>query len=161
MKKRILFGKIIGTIGLILFTIGISYFITYYLERDKFQDINLLISFEDNREFTLENLNKLDKENALLTYPYIFEIKNQGKGEVSYKLKIKSIELENLKKENLDYILIKNDKEIKSGSLVDLEDNLLYNTNISKEEIDVYKLYVYLNQEIENCSCKYSLMVES
>ncbi|MBQ8472328.1 MAG: hypothetical protein IJ501_02365 [Bacilli bacterium] len=159
--KRILIGKIIGTLGLILFTTGLSYLITYQLDRDKFQDINILVTFEDSKEFTLENLNKLDKESAMLTYPYIFEVKNEGKSKTSYKIKIKNLELNNLEKENLNYILIKNDLEVKSGSLIDLEDNLLYNTNILKKEIDIYKLYIYLNQEIEDVSCKYSLIVES
>lgn len=158
--KKILIGKIIGTIGLILFTIGISYIITYQLERNKFEDINIQVTFEDSEKFTLENLNKLDKESAMLTYPYIFEVKNDGKGMTSYKIKIKSLELDGIKKENLNYILIKNDLEVKSGSLIDLENDLLYNTNISKKETDIYKLYIYLNEEFEGVSCKYSLIIE-
>ena len=159
--KRILVGKIIGTIGLILFAIGISYIITYQFDKNLYEDINILVTFEDNKEFTLENTSKLDKESAILTYPYIFEVKNEGKSQISYNIKINEIELNNLEKEDLDYVLIKNDEEVKSGSLIDLEDDLLYNTNISKKRTDVFKLYIYLNKEILDISCKYSLIIET
>ena len=49
--KRLLIGKIIGFIGLILFVMGLSYIVTSYLEKDKYEDINLLVTFEDTKYF--------------------------------------------------------------------------------------------------------------
>ena len=77
MKKRLLIGKIIGFIGIIIFAMGISYIITFYSERKKYQDINLLVTFEDTKTFKIEKLQ--DKELTLKTYPYKFTVKNKNK----------------------------------------------------------------------------------
>ncbi len=152
--------KIVLTIIFCILAFGISYYATRYLEKNSFLNTNLLITFEDTKEFTLENTNKLSKEEALETYPYIFTVENKGFGKVNYKLYLKDIE-NDVDKKNLDYILYKNDKEVGVGSLNDLKEGLLYTTNISLKSTDTYKLYVYFNTSLEDASYKYSITVES
>lgn len=161
MKKRLLIGKIIGTIGIMIFAMGISYIITYHFEKSLYEDINLLVTFEDNEYFSLENTKKLLKEEAMKTYPYIFTIENKGKSSSSYEIKIKDEELKNIERSNLDYVVLLNDKEVLSGSLSDVENNTLYKTSIEKKKTDTYKVYIYLNSEVEEASYKYSLDIVS
>ena len=104
MKKRLLIGKIIGFIGIIIFAMGISYVITFYSERKKYQDINLLVTFEDTKTFKIEKLQ--DKELTLKTYPYKFTVKNKNKANISYKIKIKDVNLD-IKRNDLNYVLLK------------------------------------------------------
>lgn len=157
--KRLLIGKILGIIGILIFTMGISYIFTFYLEKNNFQDVNLLVTFEDTEVFSLENLKKLEKEAALETYPYIFQIENKGKSSVDYEIKIIDKEITNLERKQLNYVLYLNNEEIKSGNLGELKDNLLYNTKINKKKTDIYKLYIYLNEDLEDITYKYQLQV--
>lgn len=161
MKKRLLIGKIIGTIGLLIFTMGISYIITYYLDRSLYENISLLVTFEDDTTFSLLELKELEKEEALKTYPYVFNVLNKGKSEVTYKIEIKDEEISGLDRNSLDYILFLNDKEVKTGTLSEIADNILYEAKIKKNQTDIYKLYIYLNEEKEEVSYKYSLKIIS
>ena len=128
MKKRLLIGKIVGFIGIIIFAMGISYVITFYSERKKYQDINLLVTFEDTKTFKIEKLQ--DKELTLKTYPYKFTVKNKNKSNISYKIKIKDINLD-IKRNDLNYVLLKNDKQVKEDSFKNLNNNYLYTDKIS------------------------------
>ena len=121
MKKRLLIGKIIGFIGIIIFAMGISYVITFYSERKKYQDINLLVTFEDTKTFKIEKLQ--DKELTLKTYPYKFTVKNKNKSNISYKIKIKDINLD-IKRNDLNYVLLKNDKQVKEDSFKNLNNHI-------------------------------------
>lgn len=161
MKKRLLIGKIIGLIGILSFTIGISYILTYQLEKTKFEDVKLLVTFEDTKEFLLENTNFLTREEALETYPYIFSIKNNGKSIVNYEIKIKDKEISNLERSDLNYMIFLNDEEIKTGKLSELKDNVLYESKIKNKKTDIYKLYIYINKEISDAKYKYSLEIIS
>lgn len=156
MKKRLLIVKIIGFIGILLFVIGISYVFTFYLEKEKFNNINLEITFEDTKEFSLENTKLLTYEETLQTYPYIFEVLNKGKSLVNYQIKIKDEET-NITRNDLEYILFLNDKEVKKGNLSELDSDILYENKIKNKKKDTYKLYVYLNKEIDEVIYKYSL----
>jgi len=160
MKKRLLIGKIIGFVGICLFAMGISYLVTYYLEKESFQDIKLLITFEDTKTFELENTNKLEKEAALKTYPYIFTIENQGKT-TDYTITLEDVEIKNLSRQNLNYILLEDDKEVKEGLLSELEDDVLYQSSILKNKEKNYKLYIYLNEELESINYEYKIMINS
>lgn len=88
MKKRLLIGRIIGFIGICIFAMGLSYTVTYYMDKVLYEDISLLVTFEDTETFKLENTSKLEKTEALNTYPYIFSIENNGLGSVTYQIKI-------------------------------------------------------------------------
>ena len=48
-------GKIIGFIGLCVFIAGISYLLTQYLDKNLYLNTELLVTFEDTKEFMLEN----------------------------------------------------------------------------------------------------------
>ena len=56
MKKRLLIGKLIGFIGIIIFAMGVSYIFTYFKDKAKYQDINLLVVFEDTKTFKIDKL---------------------------------------------------------------------------------------------------------
>lgn len=155
MKKRLLIGKIIGFIGIIIFAMGISYVITFYSERKKYQDINLLVTFEDTKTFKIEKLQ--DKELTLKTYPYKFTIKNKNKSNISYKIKIKDVNLD-IKRNDLNYVLLKNDKQVKEDSFKNLNNNYLYTDKISSKEEIEYALYIYSFNE---GTYEYSLEIET
>ena len=96
MKKRLLIGKTIGFIGIIIFAMGISYIVTFFSERKKYQDVNLAVTFEDTTSFLIDQVQV--RENALKTYPYKFIIKNESDMEVTYQIKITDIKLEEIKR---------------------------------------------------------------
>jgi len=157
MNKKLLIGKIFFVLGIVALSIGVSYISTYYMDC-LYENINLLVTLEDTKEVSVD-LKKLDKEEVLKTYPYIFKIENKGEREVNYQIKIQDIELENIKKEELNYILLLDDEEIKSGYLSDLENFIIYDFKISSKKEQVYKLYVYLNKEKEEGIYKYAIEV--
>lgn len=154
--KRILIGKIIGSLGIIIFAMGISYLITYQLEKTNYQDIKIIVTFEDTKTFKLENTNKLTKEEALKTYPYIFKVLNEGK-KTKYDI---TININNQAKENLNYLLYEDLKLVKEGNLNDLKNNLLYTTTINKNQTKTYKCYVYGNQELTE-NYQYQIKINS
>ena len=140
MKKRLLIGKFIGFIGIIIFAMGVSYIITYYADSKKYQDINLLVTYEDTKTFKVDNIT--DKETILKTYPYKFEVKNNNKANISYDICIKNYDkLEN--KNSLSYILYKNGEVVKTSKI---NDKCLYKDKISGKESINYSLYVYGNE---------------
>lgn len=160
MKKRLLIGRIIGFIGICIFAMGLSYTVTYYMDKVLYEDISLLVTFEDTETFKLENTSKLEKTEALNTYPYIFSIENNGLGSVTYQIKIQE-DVSNVEKNLLSYILYLNDEEVKEGLLSDLEDDVLYTSKIKAKQTATYKLYIYLNEEKDDVSFEYSLEIES
>ena len=137
------------------------YFVTYHLARDKYEDINLLVTFEDYEYFELENASYQEKEDAIKNYPYVFEINNDGKSLVSYQIEITDLEIKNVKREDLNYILVLDDVEVKSGTLSEIKNNVLYSSSIKSKKNGTYKLYIYLNKEKEEVSYKYSLKIVS
>ena len=155
-KKRV--GKVIGFIGLCIFVAGISYVLTKYLDKNMYLNTELVVTLEDSKEFSLENTNKLTKEEALKTYPNTFKIENKSLKKVSYKLLLNSKEKDNLDK--INYILYLNDKEIGTGKISSLKDNLLYKNTINRKKTDTYKLYLYLD-DTKDIDYKYSIKVES
>lgn len=156
MKK---FGKIIGVIGLCLFAVGVSYFFTQYLDKNLYLNTELQVTFEDTKEFALENKNKLSKEEAIKEYPNTILVENKSLKNVDYTISIDNKKTDNL--DSLNYVLYLNDKEVKEGNLKDLKDNLLYETKIEKKKTDTYKLYVYLTKEIKDIDYTYSIVVNS
>ena len=87
MKKRLLIGKLIGFIGIIIFAMGVSYIFTYFKDKIKYQDINLLVVFEDTKTFKIDKLQ--EKDETLKEYPYKFTIKNNNKVKTKYEIIIK------------------------------------------------------------------------
>ena len=156
MKKV---GKIIGFIGLCLFAVGASYFLTQYLDKNLYLNTELEVTLEDSKEFSLESKEKLTKEEAIKIYPNTIKVENKSLKKVNY-----TISIDNKKTDNLDalsYVLYLNDEEVKSGDLKDLKDNLLYETKVGMKKTDTYKLYIYLNKDIEDIDYSYSIIVDS
>lgn len=162
MKKGILVGKIIGVILLCIFVAGMTYVVTRYLEAARYSDINLLVTFEDTKEFTLENTKKLTKEEALLTYPYIFTVENKGSRKADFEIKLTDSFEKNVTRDKLNYIIMKGDKELVSGKLSEIpKDNIFYTNSVEAKKTDTYKIYIYLVEDIKDASYTYSLSLET
>lgn len=139
MKKRLLIGKLIGFIGIIIFAMGISYIFTYFKDKIKYQDINLLVVFEDTKTFKIDKLQ--EKDETLKEYPYKFTIKNNNKVKTKYEIIIK--DNQELDKTKLNYILYKNDKVLKEDNL---KNNIIMD-EIEKNSENNYSLYIYSSLE--------------
>ena len=159
MKKGLI-GKIIISIILAIFSMGFSYVITSNLDKHLFMPIDLLITFEDTKEFTLETTKSLEKEEALTFYPYAFKIENRGT-EANYQILLEDVEIKNITRDNLNYVLMKDKKEVKSGSLKNLDNNVLYETKILEEDITLYQLYIYVTKESDDVIYTYQIKVVS
>ena len=158
MKLKL--GKIIGFIGICIFVAGLSYILTKSLDKNLYLNTNILVTFEDSKEFSLENTNQLTKEEALNNYPNIFKVENKSLKSVKYDIILEETE-SSLDKDDLNYILYLNDKEIKDGKISDLENNVLYSNSLKIKGLDTYKLYLYLNEEKEEVTYNYKIKVNS
>ncbi len=139
MKKRLLIGKLIGFIGIIIFAMGISYIFTYFRDKIKYQDINLLVTLEDTKTFKIDKLQ--EKDESLKEYPYKFTIKNNNNIKTKYEIVIK--DNTKLNKTKLNYILYKNDKVLKEDNLT----NNIITDEIEEDSTNSYSLYIYSNLE--------------
>lgn len=139
MKKRLLIGKLIGFIGIIIFAMGISYIFTYFRDKIKYQDINLLVTLEDTKTFKIDKLH--EKDESLKEYPYKFTIKNNNNIKTKYEIVIK--DNTELNKTELNYILYKNDKVLKEDNLT----NNIITDEIEEDSTNSYSLYIYSNLE--------------
>ncbi len=156
MKK---IGKIILFIGICLFMVGLGYIVTKYLDKNMYLNTNLLITFEDTKEFNLESTEVYDKESATNIYPNKFNVQNNSLKSVKYNVILKEID-SNVDKDKLGYILYLNDKEVKDGNISDIKD-ILYTTNINIKKKDYYKLYIYLKEKVSDPIFNYKLEVTS
>ena len=62
------------------------------------------------------------------------------------------IDTSTIKRDTLDYSLYLEDKEIKSGKLGDIKDNVLYTGEIEGKSKQKYKLYIWVTKEIDEKS---------
>lgn len=145
-SKLIIIGVILGILSGIL-----GYFGTLYLDKlKKGGEVNVSVTYEDVEEFTLENNKKLEKDEALKEWPYIFHIENTGSGKGLYQIKIIDYDKNTIKREDLSYILLMNDKEIKAGKLNDLSEDILYNGEIAGNIKQDFKLYIWSGKDYSN-----------
>ena len=158
MKKNKI-GKIILCIGICLFMVGVGYFVTKYLDKNMYLNTNLLVTFEDTKEFNLESDDVYNKEGAMDIYPNKFTILNRSLKQVKYNIVLSKID-SNVDDDNLEYTLYLNDKEVKSGKVSDIGDSL-YTTNIGIKKKDYYKLYIYLTEKEKDPKFNYKLEVTS
>lgn len=156
MKNKV--GKFILVIGICLFMVGLGYIVTKYLDKNLYLNTNLLVTFEDTREFTLESFDVLDSTSALETYPNKFTIENKSLKSVSYDVLFSSET--NIDKDNLSYILYLNDEEVKSGKISSISD-VLYTSNIKTLKKDYYKLYIYLTEKESDPEFTYKLEIKT
>ena len=156
MKKL---GKIILVLGICLVVVGVSYILTKYLDKNMYLNTNLLVTFEDSKEFNLESVEVLNKEEALDVYPNKFLVENRSLKSVKYNVLLKEIDV-SINKENLNYILYLNDKEVKSGNISQIE-GVLYTNEIGLKKTDEYKLYLYLTEKETDAKYNYKIEIES
>lgn len=148
-KKYILF------ILIILLTVLLGMFIGYLLSKhyNKINDNTIhqgdLLGIYQNENFTnyIENIkvyNSYDNSNK-----YKFYVRNDNEYEITYKLTINDIKLNNNEKmvnrKNLNYSVFKNDVKIKEGKLSNLKNNVLVTTSIELKTVDNYEILIWGN----------------
>ena len=147
--KRIKIGKVILIIVLSLVIIGISYVGSFYI--DKLYKYNgnaeIKVVFDDTKTYQIPNVLKSDKEKALTTWPYMFTVTNDGNRKGLYQIIIKDVETSTISRHKLNYLLVLDDKEIKEGSLSNLENDILYTYEIKKDTSQRYKIYIWSESE--------------
>ena len=108
-----------------------------------------LLGIYQNENFTnyIENIkvyNSYDNSNK-----YKFYVRNDNEYEITYKLTINDIKLDNNEKmvnrKNLNYSVFKNDVKIKEGKLSNLKNNVLVTTSIGLKTIDNYEILIWGN----------------
>lgn len=124
-----------------------AYSISNYLDKKAKESLKVVLTttFDDTKTYVIPNSLESNKDAALKEWPYMFTIKNEGNYKGLYQLIINDIEGSTIKRENLSYVLILDDKEIQEGKLCDLKDNILYTYEINKETSQRYKLYIWVN----------------
>lgn len=142
--------KIIGVILLCLVMGVVAYYGTLYIDNlRKGGDVNVTVTFDDTETYVIPSIEKMDKEKALKEWPYMMDVENTGSGKGLYQIIITDKETSTIKRDKLDYLLYLNDKEIKSGKLKDIKDNILYTGEIEGKTKQRYKLYIWVNTEVE------------
>ena len=106
-----------------------------------------LLGIYQNENFTnyIENIkvyNSYDNSNK-----YKFYVRNDNEYEITYKLAINDIKLDNNEKmvnrKNLNYSVFKNDVKIKEGKLSNLKNNVLVITSIGLKTVDNYEILIW------------------
>lgn len=143
--KLIIIGVILGILSGVL-----GYFGTFYIDKlRKGGEVNVSVTYEDVEEFTLENNKKLEKDDALKEWPYIFHIENSGNNKGLYQIKIVDSSDNTIKREDLSFVLMLNDKEIKFGKVNELKEDILYTGEIEGNIKQDFKLYIWSNKDYE------------
>ena len=145
--------RIIGVI-LLCGIIGVgAYFGTLYLDKlNKGGDVNLTVTFDDTESYVIPSVKKMTKEEALKEWPYIMEADNTGSGKGLFQMIITDVDTSTIKRDNLEYVLELDDKEISSGKLKDIKDNILYTGEIEGKTKQKYKLYIWVTTEVDEKS---------
>ena len=141
--------KIIGVILLCL-AIGVgTYYGTLYLDKlKKGGEVKVTVTFDDTETFKLETIDKMDKENALKEWPYIMNVENSGDAKGLYQIIITDVSTSTITRDNLDYALKLDDKEVTSGKLKDIKDNVLYTGEIEGNKKQNFKLYIWVTTDV-------------
>ena len=148
MKKK----KIIRILLLLLLCIVIgivSYFGTLLIDKArKGNDVNINVTFDDTLTYVIPSTKTLSKEKAEEEWPYMMSVSNDGKDKGLYQIIIDDIETSTISRDKLDYSLYLDDKEISSGKLKDIKNNVLYTYEIEGKKTQRYKLYIWVNSEV-------------
>lgn len=145
--------RIIGVI-LLCGIIGVgAYFGTLYLDKlKKGGEVKVTVTFDDTETYVIPSVKKMKKEEALNEWPYIMEVDNTGSGKGLYQIIITDIDKSTLKRDVLEYALYLEDKEVKTGKLSDIKDNILYTGEIEGKTKQKYKLYIWVISEVDEKS---------
>ena len=142
--------KIIGVVLLCLI-VGIgTYFLTLFLDNlKKGGDVNVIVTFDDAESYVIPNINKMSKSEALDEWPYIMEVENTKSGKGLYQIIITDVKTSTIKRESLDYSLYLGEKEVQAGKLKDIKNNVLYTGDIEGNTKQKYKLYIWVNTDVD------------
>lgn len=152
--------KIIGVIFLCLIVGVGAYFGTLYLDKlRKGGEVNVTVTFDDTETYVIPSVIKMDKEKALEEWPYMMEVENTGNGKGLYQILITDGDEVTIKRDSLEYLLLLDDKEVSSGKLGDIKDNVLYTGEIEGKTKQKYKLYIWVFREVDK-EAKYEYKLE-
>ena len=142
--------KIIGVIFLCgIIGVG-AYFGTLYLDKlKKGGEVNLTVTFDDTESYVIPSVKKMTKEEALKEWPYIMEVDNSGNGKGLYQLIITDVDTSTIKRDNLEYILELDDKEVSNGKLSTIKNNILYTGEIEGNTKQKFKLFIWVVSEVD------------
>ena len=141
--------RIIGVIILCLIVGVGAYYGSLYLDKlNKGGEVNLTVTFDDTETYTIPNVSKIDKEKALEEWPYMMEVSNTGNGKGLYQIIITDTDKSTIKRDKLEYLLKLDDKEVTSGKLDSIKDNVLYIGEIDGNTKQKYKLYIWVTSEV-------------
>ncbi len=154
--------KWIKRIGLILLLVAVGALLafgSYYFSKKYVKNTNVKITFEDNESFELEDVTELSEDEALKLWPYIFHMENEGNRKAKFKLVISDVSGD-IKRENLDYALLRDDKKVEGGHLSDIKDNIIYRGETDKKEKNDYKLYIWVTKKDAGEKYEYNIKLE-
>ncbi len=145
--------KIISVILLCaIFGVG-AYFGSLYIDKlGKGGEVKLTVTFDDTESYIIPSVKKMTKEEALKEWTYIMNLDNPGSGQGLYQIIITDIDTSTIKRDTLEYSLYLEDKEIKSGKLEDIKDNVLYTGEIEGKSKQKYKLYIWVTKDVDEKS---------
>lgn len=147
-KKKVL--NIISTIVLCIVLGIVAYFGSLaYDKAKKGGDVKVIVTFDDTETYVIPSTKKMTKEEALLEWPYIMEVKNEGNAKGLYQIKISDTEKSLISRKDLDYVLLLDDKEVTSGNLDTLKNDILYTYEIEGNQTQKYKLYIWSNALVD------------
>ncbi len=104
--------------------------------------------FSDQDGFATVQANLYNDIDGIKVNPYEFEVKSYTADNKGYKLiLVEDSTNSDLSVESFRYELKQNDKQIALGDLSGLEDEVLYQTNISNKAVHTYELRIWLSQD--------------
>ena len=142
--------KIVGIIFLCLIVGVVTYFGTYYLDKlRRGGDVKITVTYDDTETYSIPSNVKMDKEKALKEWPYIMEVNNSGSGKGLYQIIITDLKESTIKRENLEYALYLDDKEVSTDKLSNIKNNVLYEGEINGNTKQKYKLYIWVTTDVD------------
>ncbi len=151
MKKRV--KRMIIIVILCLISGILSYFGTLFLDKlKKGGDVQVSVTFDDTETYEIPSVQKMDKDTALKEWPYIITLENSGTSKGLYQIMIEDEEKSTIKRDDLEYVLFLDDKEVANGNLGKIKDNLLYTYEIEGKKEQKYKLYIWVINDVEDDS---------
>ena len=151
MRKKRMIKKVMITIILcIICGIG-SYFGTLFLDNlRKGGNVSMKVTFDDTKSYVIPSVKKMTKDEALKEWPYMMDVHNEGNAKGLYQIIIKEKEKSNIQKDVLSYTLFLDDKEVSEGKVSDIKNNVLYTYEIDGGKKQRYKLYIWVNDDIDD-----------
>ncbi len=147
MKKKI--KIIIITIILCAIAGALGYFVTYKIDlAKKGGSVDVKVTFDDTETYVIPSVKKMSKEEALKEWPYKIQVENSGTAKGLYQILITDIS-KSIKRDNLDYVLYLDEKEIQEGNLGKIKDDILYTYEIDAKKTQKYDLYIWCSKDCE------------